>query len=108
MPLVWRGGACGLGALRVGLAFAGLAFDVCLGRRTTRPHRCRSAVVVAKSSVPAALNSLPANAPTVPVGSSQARLLTTKLINVLLLEDGRMVIGAIEPLALEAAAATAR
>jgi hypothetical protein len=45
-------------------------------------------------------------APTVKVGSQNGRLVTTKLFSAILLDDGHLVIGALTPDALVAAAAT--
>ena len=63
-----------------------------------------SVAVVSGQQVPAALNSLLRTAPTVPVGTQSGRLLTTSLVNALVLDDGRIVVGAVTPAALQAAA----
>jgi hypothetical protein len=62
--------------------------------------------VISGTNARAALGPLLENAPQVqlPNGSS-ARLITTKLVNVLVLSDGRIVVGAVTPAALETAAA---
>lgn len=63
-----------------------------------------SVAVITGQQVPAALNSLLRGAPTVAVGSGSGRLLGTSLINALVLDDGRIVVGAVTPAALQAAA----
>jgi len=64
-----------------------------------------SVVVLTGQQVPAALNSFLKAAPTVPVGAHTGRLITTSLVNALVLDDGRIVVGAVTPAALHAAAA---
>lgn len=63
-----------------------------------------SVAVISGQKVPAALASLLRGAPTVPVGSMSGRLITTSLVNALVLDDGRIVVGAVNPGALQAAA----
>jgi len=63
-----------------------------------------SVAVITGQQIPAALGSLLRAAPTVPVGSGSARLVTTSLVNALVLDDGRIVVGAVTPAALQAAA----
>jgi len=63
-----------------------------------------SVAIISGQQVPAALGSLLRSAPTVTVGSHTARLLTTSLVNALILDDGRIVVGAVTPEALQAAA----
>jgi len=47
------------------------------------------------------------NSPAVTVGSTTGHLVSTRLVNVLVLDDGRIAIGAVTPEALEAAVASA-
>jgi outer membrane lipoprotein-sorting protein len=51
------------------------------------------------------LDGLLSSATRVGTGATAGRLVTTKLVNVLLLDDGRILAGAVTPAALEAAAA---
>lgn len=63
-----------------------------------------SVAVISGQQVPAALGSLLRAAPTVPVGTTSGRLITTSLVNALVLDDGRIIVGAVTPAALQAAA----
>ena len=65
-------------------------------------------VILPPGTAPSQLSALLANAPSVTIGSSQGRLLSTTLFNVVLLDDGRAAVGAIDAGALEAAVAAAR
>jgi len=47
------------------------------------------------------------NSPSITVGSTTGHLMSTSLINVLILDDGRIVVGAVTPAVLESAAAAA-
>ena len=60
-------------------------------------------VIVSGVSVGRQLQELLSNSPSVQVASGTARLLTTTLVNVAFLDDGRIAIGAVTPAALEAA-----
>jgi len=63
-----------------------------------------SVAVITGQQVPAALGGLLKAAPTVPVGAHTGGLITTALVNALILDDGRIVVGAVTPAALQAAA----
>jgi len=63
-----------------------------------------TSVAVITGQVPAALGGLLRAAPTVPVGTHTARLIKTALVNALVVDDGRIVVGAVTPEALQAAA----
>ena len=60
-------------------------------------------VIVNQMSLGRQFEELVSNAPSVKIGSATARLLTTTLVNVAFLDDGRVAIGAVTPAALEAA-----
>ncbi len=64
-----------------------------------------SIAVVAKGSVPAQVNGLLSAAPRITAGTLSGRLLSTNLFNAVFLDDGRVVIGALTPSALEGAIA---
>jgi outer membrane lipoprotein-sorting protein len=59
--------------------------------------------IISQTSLNGQLGELMSSAPAVKVGSGTARLLTTTLVNVLFLDDGRIAVGAVTPAALEAA-----
>jgi hypothetical protein len=63
-----------------------------------------SVAIVSGQQVPSALDTLLRSAPTVAVGSHTARLITTSLVNALVIDDGRIVVGAVSAATLEAAA----
>ncbi|MEI7991317.1 MAG: hypothetical protein WCH93_02685 [Actinomycetota bacterium] len=56
-----------------------------------------SAVILSNSAITSQIGPLLQGAPTVAVGSSSARVISTALINVLVLDDGRVVVGAVDP-----------
>jgi outer membrane lipoprotein-sorting protein len=60
-------------------------------------------VIVDQMSLGRQFQELLSNAPSVTLASGTARLLTTTLVNVAFLDDGRIAIGAVTPAALEAA-----
>jgi outer membrane lipoprotein-sorting protein len=64
-----------------------------------------SVAVVSGSSVPTQLDAFIGGAQRVPVGTETARLVTTRLFNVLVFDDGRIAIGAVTPDALAATVA---
>ncbi|MEY2580879.1 MAG: hypothetical protein QOE09_728 [Ilumatobacteraceae bacterium] len=64
-----------------------------------------SVAVVSGSSVSSQLDAFIGNAKRVPVGSETARLVTTRLFNVLVFDAGRIAIGAVTPDALAATVA---
>ncbi|MCU1378532.1 MAG: hypothetical protein JWN29_1515 [Acidimicrobiales bacterium] len=66
-----------------------------------------SIAVLGGGAVPRQLDSLLSSARRVGSGPSAGRLVTTPLVNVLLLDHGRILVGAVTPAALEAAAAHA-
>jgi outer membrane lipoprotein-sorting protein len=66
-----------------------------------------SIAVLDRGSVPRQLDSLLSSARRVGSGPSAGRLVSTPLVNVLLLDSGRTLVGAVTPAALEAAAAHA-
>ena len=59
--------------------------------------------IVTGTSLGGQLGELMSSAPAVKVGSGTGRLLTTTLVNVVFLDDGRIAVGAVTPAALEAA-----
>lgn len=61
--------------------------------------------VVSDVSIPDELRSLLEDAPRVDVAGTGARLVNTRLVNVLVLDDGRMAFGAVTPEALQSAVA---
>ncbi len=66
-----------------------------------------ASVLVVSGQSPAGLDSLLRVAQTVPVGAGSAKLVSSSLVNALVLPDGRIAIGAVTVAALEAVAATA-
>jgi outer membrane lipoprotein-sorting protein len=60
--------------------------------------------VLSPGQLPHQLDSLLSSAHRVGTGASAGRLVTTHLVNVLLLDDGRILVAAVTPAALEAAA----
>ena len=64
-----------------------------------------SVAVVSGSSVSSQLDAFIGNAQRVPVGTETARLVTTRLFNVLVFDDGRIAIGAVTADALAATVA---
>jgi outer membrane lipoprotein-sorting protein len=63
-----------------------------------------SVAIVSGQQVPGALDTLLRSAPTISVGSHTARLISTSLVNALVLDDGRIVVGAVTPETLQATA----
>jgi hypothetical protein len=61
--------------------------------------------VLAAGSVPPQLTSLMASSPQVTAGALTGRMLSTPLISVLFLDDGRVALGAVTPAALQDAVA---
>jgi outer membrane lipoprotein-sorting protein len=59
--------------------------------------------VLPASAVPAPVTGLLSNGAPVTVAGLHGRLTTTKLVNAILLDDGRLLVGAVRPDALEAA-----
>jgi hypothetical protein len=59
--------------------------------------------IINQLSLSGQLGELMSSAPAVKVGSGTGKLLTTTLVNVLFLDDGRIAVGAVTPAALEAA-----
>ena len=66
-----------------------------------------SVAVVTDLALGRQFQTLFANAPVVTVGGTTGHLLTTRLLNVLVLDDGRVLVGAVTPETLQAAAAAA-
>jgi outer membrane lipoprotein-sorting protein len=66
-----------------------------------------TAAIISGASIPAEVRPLLAGAPAVTVGSTSGRVITTTLFTVLVLDDGRVAIGAVTPAALEALVAGA-
>ena len=75
---------------------------------TTIGTAWESVAIVSGVGVGGQLQSLFANSPAITVGSHTAHLVTTSLVNVLVLDDGRLAIGALTPDALVAAVAAAK
>jgi outer membrane lipoprotein-sorting protein len=65
-----------------------------------------SVAIVPAGQLPLGLGALLNGAPAVTVGSHSGRLITTTLVNVIVLDDGRIALGAVNPDALAAAAAS--
>lgn len=61
--------------------------------------------VLGSGSLPPQVMMLFNGAPTITVGTHEGRVLTTKLLNAILLDDGRLAVGALTPSALAAAVA---
>lgn len=68
-------------------------------------HDWSAITVIAKGNVPAQVNGLLTAAPRVTAGILSGRLLSTSLLTAVFLDDGRVVIGAVTPAALESAIA---
>ena len=66
-----------------------------------------SVAVVTDLALGRQFQTLFANAPAVTVGGTTGHLLTTRLLNVLVLDDGRVLVGAVTPETLQAAATAA-
>lgn len=78
-----------------------------LGKLTTLGSNWTTVAVIAGSSVASQLRSFLSSAPQVTVGGASAHLVTTALFNVLVFDDGRIAVGAVEPDALETLVANA-
>ena len=78
-----------------------------LGQMTTLGQNWTTVAVLSKSSVASQLQSFLASAPQVTVGGASARLVTTTLFNVLVFDDGRIAVGAVDPTTLESLVAGA-
>ena len=74
---------------------------------TTIGQGWESVAVIAGVDLGRQFQQLFAGSPAVTVGSHSAHLVSTTLVNVLVLDDGRIAVGAITPEALEAAMAKA-
>jgi outer membrane lipoprotein-sorting protein len=74
-------------------------------RTTTIGEAWDTVALVDRGAVPVQLASLLNSAPKVTVGSHTARLVTSTLLNALVLDDGRIAIGAVSPAALQQAVA---
>lgn len=75
-------------------------------KMTTVGTGWESVAIVSSASIGGQFQGLLDNAPVVQVGSRSAHLVSTSLINALLLDDGRIAIAAMTPDALAAAVAT--
>jgi hypothetical protein len=64
-----------------------------------------SVAIISGLGVGPQFQTLFANSPTVAVGSHTARLVSTSLVNVLVLDDGRIAVAAMTPAAIAAAVA---
>jgi outer membrane lipoprotein-sorting protein len=62
--------------------------------------------VTNRFNIPAPLGSMLNNAPAVTAGSHSGKLITSTLLNAIVLDDGRVAVGAVTPAALKAAVAT--
>ncbi|MCU1393803.1 MAG: hypothetical protein JWM34_2231 [Ilumatobacteraceae bacterium] len=78
-----------------------------LGTLTTLGSNWTTVALVDKSSIASQLQSFLSSAPQVTVGGASAHLVTTTLFNVLVFDDGRIAVGAVEPDALETLVANA-
>jgi outer membrane lipoprotein-sorting protein len=72
---------------------------------TTIGEDWSTVAIVSGGSLPAQLTTLFNGAPTVKVGSQSGRVVTTNLVNAILLDDGRIAIAALTPDAMAAAIA---
>jgi outer membrane lipoprotein-sorting protein len=72
-----------------------------LGQMTTLGQNWTTVAVLSTSSVASQLQSFLTSAPQVTVGGASARLVTTTLFNVLVFDDGRIAVGAVDPTTLE-------
>ena len=66
-----------------------------------------SVAIISGVDVGRQLQQLFASSPAVTVGTTTGHLVTTRLVNVLVLDDGRIAVGAVTPEALVAAVASA-
>ena len=66
-----------------------------------------SVAIVSGVNLGRQFQTLFSNSPAVTVGGTTGHLVSTRLVNVLVLDDGRIAIGAVTPEALEAAVAGA-
>lgn len=78
-----------------------------LGQMTTLGQNWTTVAVLSTSSVASQLQSFLTSAPQVTVGGASARLVTTTLFNVLVFDDGRIAVGAVDPTTLESLVAGA-
>jgi outer membrane lipoprotein-sorting protein len=62
--------------------------------------------VTNRFNIPAPLGSILSNAPAVTAGPHSGKLITSTLLNAIVLDDGRVAVGAVTPAALKAAVAT--
>jgi hypothetical protein len=62
--------------------------------------------VTNRFNIPAPLGSILNNAPAVTAGPHSGKLITSTLLNAIVLDDGRVAVGAVTPAALKAAVAT--
>jgi hypothetical protein len=77
------------------------------GKVTTVGENWTSAAIVTGANLPGQIVGLFGNAEQVTVGSTHGRLITTTLLTVLVLDDGRIAVGPVQPAALEALVAAA-
>jgi outer membrane lipoprotein-sorting protein len=77
------------------------------GNYTTLGSDWTSVVVTDNSSLTGQLGAVLRNAPEVTVGSTHGRLISTSLFNVLVLDDGRVAVGAVDPATLQSLVAGA-
>ena len=75
---------------------------------TTIGTAWESVAIVSGVDLAGQLQSLFANSPAITVGSHSAHLISTSLVNVLVLDDGRVAVAALTPDALVAAVAAAK
>ena len=77
------------------------------GGVTTVGSDWTTAAIISGASIPSQLGPLLTGAERIPVGSTNATVLSTTLFTVLLLDDGRVAVGAVQPATLAALVADA-
>jgi outer membrane lipoprotein-sorting protein len=77
------------------------------GKVTTVGENWTTAAIITGASLPGQIDQLFGDAQRVTVGSTGGRLITTSLLTVLVLDDGRVAVGPVQPAALEALVAAA-
>jgi outer membrane lipoprotein-sorting protein len=86
---------------------AGGADPLSSGNYTTLGSDWTSVVVTDNSSLRGQLGAVLQSAPEVTVGTTHGRLISTSLFNVLVLDDGRVAVGAVDPATLQSLVAGA-